>query len=564
MSLKVWLPLNGDFHNQGLDNNLNFTENGTISDSDGKIGKSKQFSSSGAIAPYNFTLGSQASICCWIYYTSLPSSSSNDWLIHLGSTSGYTNAVLGLSTYHNSYLTVMVGGKSDSTYEHEFSINTWYHIAFTWDNSFGKLYINGQLKKTYSNLNNGTVITSDKISLGSNVVNSSTKLKGKLNDVRIYDHCLSSKEVEEISKGLVLHFKLDLPQFNLLKLGNIEQSNNSQNKNILYYYYDFNNNLPIGTYTFSFDAKSSNGTDSCYTSYANGANTIQRIADLINIPATYTHYSFTFTNASTNSNNIFFTNYKGYGGSTNSSNTGYLYVKNVKLENDSVETPFELAASEGRINSTVFNCSGYGNNGIINGNLIATANSPRYNTATTFPTENDYFYFPHFTDNTAMNNEFTFSGWIYRDYTDATIRYFYYGLCALYLHTDFKPRVQWQQASADLSYNSNNAWGPTSNSLIIPFQTWTHFAFTYLNGALKFYINGKLIASTDRSNTGQFIRGTKGSPNASLGYDWIGKLSDVRTYATALSAAAIKELYDTSVTVDSSGNTYARELVELS
>ncbi len=30
-----------------------------------------------------------------------------------------------------------------------------------------------------------------------------------LNDVRIYNHCLSNKEIEEIAKGLALHYKLD-------------------------------------------------------------------------------------------------------------------------------------------------------------------------------------------------------------------------------------------------------------------------------------------------------------------------------------------------------------------
>jgi len=36
--------------------------------------------------------------------------------------------------------------------------------------------------------------------------NGAEKLTGYLNDVRIYNHALSPKEVEEIAKGLVLHY----------------------------------------------------------------------------------------------------------------------------------------------------------------------------------------------------------------------------------------------------------------------------------------------------------------------------------------------------------------------
>lgn len=41
------------------------------------------------------------------------------------------------------------------------------------------------------------------------------------------------------------------------------------------------------------------------------------------------------------------------------------------------------------------------------------------------------------------------------------------------------------------------------------------------------------------------------------------KISDFRMYSTALTATQIKELYDTSASVDSFGNIYAREGIEI-
>ena len=52
MSLQVWLPLNGDLHNQGLSNITMASKNVTI-DNSGKIGKCYSFTSSPASKAYS-------------------------------------------------------------------------------------------------------------------------------------------------------------------------------------------------------------------------------------------------------------------------------------------------------------------------------------------------------------------------------------------------------------------------------------------------------------------------------------------------------------------------------
>ena len=49
MSLLVWLPLNGDLHNQGLKGDVTVTNNGATVSDNGKIGKCYEFNGSSSI-----------------------------------------------------------------------------------------------------------------------------------------------------------------------------------------------------------------------------------------------------------------------------------------------------------------------------------------------------------------------------------------------------------------------------------------------------------------------------------------------------------------------------------
>ena len=207
MSLQVWLPLNGTTENQGL-SNIQMLGSPNSWSTNGKIGKCANFSGNLAKVIYNntteFNYTDNFSWALWVN-TNYPSATAYIFTNGRADAGGYGYGLQNNSTttcfarFGNIGYTInVIGGE-------------WTHLAFTKEGTTIKIYKNGTLYST--NTFNGTLPTySDGNGLGIGCFHYSGDIYpyyGSINDFRIYDHCLSAKEVKEISKGLVLHYKLD-------------------------------------------------------------------------------------------------------------------------------------------------------------------------------------------------------------------------------------------------------------------------------------------------------------------------------------------------------------------
>ena len=309
MSLRVWLPLNGNLETKGISSST-VINSGAAVDNNGKIGKCYSLVSGNYLgldaANVNNHKYAQLTCALWVYPTQ--NDSTERYILGCWQSGGCGFVIQNQKIAWTAY----VGSYKYAWTPEVITLNTWHHICGVNDGSNTYLYLDGVLVATVAASGPVTYHDTCPWELGGNPAATSFasgNFVGKMNDVRIYDHALSPLEVKEISQGLILHYPLN-GYFgsgeNLLKDSQKEVSHVYNSSSLLYYYFGFSGNLPTGTYTFSFDIKSSNGTDACYCSYANGASTIQRIATLTDIPTTYTHYSYTFTSSATNCNDVFF------------------------------------------------------------------------------------------------------------------------------------------------------------------------------------------------------------------------------------------------------------------
>jgi hypothetical protein len=192
MALQVWLPLNGTLENKGL-SNVTVTNGGATVDNNGKIGKCYYFNGSNYLTFSSpISLSSDCSICCWLDLTNI---TAVQYFITFSGGGG-----IRYSGGDNNFLFYIGSSSLNWTYT---KVNRFVHVAFVRKSNSVNLYIDG--------IQIGNAKTSnDAISCtGIGKRDDGYYLNGKMNDLRIYDHALSAKEVKEISKGLILHYKLD-------------------------------------------------------------------------------------------------------------------------------------------------------------------------------------------------------------------------------------------------------------------------------------------------------------------------------------------------------------------
>ena len=223
MSLQVWLPLNGNLNNQGL-SNVTVVNNGATVNDNGKVGKCYSFDGTDDYIDTGWGNGHSArniSVALWVKPTYIMNR------LFIGAKNGSSQRFY--ITIKGSKYGVGYGNKTDANISSDSvcTLNTWTHLVMTVDNNGEMvLYQDGQLTNT-------TYTYSTAFNLASNIYvggrDGGSYSFSCINDVRIYDHCLSPKEVKEISQGLVLHYPLNDVSALMSKCSNITWNQLVQN-----------------------------------------------------------------------------------------------------------------------------------------------------------------------------------------------------------------------------------------------------------------------------------------------------------------------------------------------
>ena len=565
MALQVWIPgTDGTLKNQGLYPLPNPSYNNIVSTNDGKLGKDIK---NCAIYHLNSDfIVSSWSICTWIKFSSTWSEANN--IIFAKNTSDSENSQIYLSIINNTTLNIGRGAWNGFTYQpsNGFQTGVWYHIAATCDGTNVTLYLNG------SKVAGGSSIGSYKSALNLCIGCRSTNTTGtwytgwgpEQNDIRLYDHCLSPKEVKEISKGLVLHYPLN--DAYVERTTNLVTSITKGGQTTVNGYEVTTSGVSKDTYfTLNLSEKIVAGntyTISCRNNFDTGLYWDFPIGSQANQTLTWRitsgYSSYTFVANSGNSywdkNTCFMDDLSG-----TARNAGKSFkMWDWQIEKKDHATPFVIGT---RNETTVHDCSGYQNNGTISGALNCIGDSPRYKISTHFTSSiPSRIMLPSDMSCLSDNNEQTLSCWIRSSglgsgMTQSGLISLGYGNTLFLGTSGYYYRIDNGSGLGSIGANQNPHDG-----------NWHLVTATYKSGVASIYIDGVLKNSVSRTFSNRYINiggnciGTE--VNNSPVYNLNGDISDIRMYATALSADDIKELYNTSAYISDNGTLLTYNLEE--
>lgn len=551
MSLQVWLPLNGDLHNQGL-TEISIINNSTTINNNGKIGKCLHFSNTEYITMSPGFLpqtGKEFSCCYWVKELANNTVSSFRVVYECG------QFIVG--QYGSKFNVYQTSGGLDISTTIDSTI--WVHCCVTVDaTGLCKIYTNGQYQtqKTISTYpNSGTTTIGRRTISGTNTHNNFL-----VNDFRIYDHALSAKEVEEIAKGLILHYKLDQSNSNILTQEILHTAPFASATTFVGNYEGYSDVLSVRNNTLY--QKTSSGKNDIFTGITwdgdiqytlsglwrddrtDGKNSSMQFRFHYTDNTTTTIKSpqskwgqwipFKLTSAAGKSVDKITTTY---------GNAGDIYIASFKLEIGSNQTPF----LDFTPNNIIYDSSGYNNNGTIIGSLEATAPSPRYSCATKF----DNLSYIKKTDFIYDSNIWSVSLWYLKSTNPTAYE------CLFCLSQGDGGDSNKKIAACP---NSGRIWykGESGSSSIsqLKINEWTNLIMTCNGTTVTIYQNGNLIgtfsASTALTGRTDLVIGARASAEnvTNIAIPYTGDLSDFRIYATAFTAEQVKELYQNSLIVD--------------
>lgn len=575
MALQIWLPLNGNLNNQGL-NTYTISNTGVI-DSLGKIGSCYSYSKQYTLISGDIISNlSKFSISCWVYLTN----ASTYNIFTSENSSGYWQFLLG-----NNSIKVRdsVSGLSGSRIEKTITAipsSVWVHVTVVYDEGVVKVYQNGVLKDTLTFHSGATMNTHDKMYIGADGLNNTSSYPGncKINDFRVYNHCLSDKEVSEISKGLILHYKLsenyqtlnnsfNYPTFNISSSNggwlHWAPSNNtgtySQNKNREYIYRD------TQTYSHYFEHTSGSNYYICYQSPAfdGGYRSAQAIIKMPNGEDPRGHVRFGHNaNVGTNPPTTFtqlgdgfwLMKHEGFqqDGSDDLvairiSHKG-VYISEAYLENDK-----KVCSDIFSTNNNVIDCSGYTREGEIIGNLTTNSDTPRYDYVTSF----DGKSYIQITSPSVEVRSVSF--WAKWDSIPS-------GQSVVFV--DQKSKMGFGLMSTGILCSCNGISTNTFNKTSIVANKWYHFVIVNTGTAptsknRDLFINGvKQIPTSNASNWTFDIDYLQVGKRSTTSDGFVGSISDFRMYVTPLTDNDVMDLYSTSTSVDNFGNLHCYEVDE--
>ena len=579
---------------------------GTPSLTNGRIGRGYLFNddSQHIRIPHNEFLSREVfgtatvfSLAGWVYPTAF-----QDWCCIINKAFGgaWSNATAGLWVSSLDGITFVMGANVNGNpagsstridYKTGITINKWYHVIGVANGQNLFLYINGVLvgsnlisNITYPRSENTNVIT-----IGRRAGGTIPTQKGIIQDVRVYNHALSEKEIRDLYLAKVLHYNFNdfqEPTTNLMNNSNGTLTEMFAEGTTPPLISLINKKHPFGdkVWRIVFPAGSNTGFVGCRAR----SGSIPYVQD--GRPYTGSVFVkgdmskiipyFTGTNALPfqNFNGEIIDGYRRYVCTNNPvGSTGSIYqtfflssattedieifVIGCQLENKFYVTPYTYKSRSGKVTDI----SDYGYHADIDLQFTPKWESGKIGSGSYyFDGTGKHFRIPNINAPQVCGDEITISYW--QKWID--------GGDHDHPVISKNPAPDWNPGGNGFSmghgwgrviYFGLGNWNGNTGDMGITENQWLMITLTYKKGSgVKVYVDGELNF-TDLSFNGEIGSNIEdlyiGRHNYRVG-QYKGNIDDIRVYATALTDEDVMNLYHNRMSLDKNGNLYCHEISE--